>query len=107
MEKECRQKRPEKVLRQPGELPDRVVRARGCDDVDRERREAKSPEDARRGSALAGHREESDGQVEQSDESEEEIREVGMDGGLPDREGADGIAGLDHDVVGKWAAGEV
>ncbi len=107
VKKQRGQERPEQVLREPRELPDGIVRPRRREDVDRERGEAESPEDARRRSALAGHREEADGEVEQPDEREEEIGVVGPHRGLLERDRADGLAGLNDDVVGERTAGEV
>src|SRR5262249_7947666 len=106
MEQQRRQQSPIEVLAQEERLPDRIARAGGRDDVDREGREAEAPEDPSGARPVARHGEEPDQQVEEADEREEEIGPVESEARTRERELPHLAAGENEQAVGEWLAGE-
>ena len=96
VEQKRREQGAEKVLGQPGRLPDPVARPHRCDHVDGEGGEAKRPEDPGDRAAFLRGREYPDQQIEEPDEREEEVRAVHANGRPPDFDAAH-VAAREHD----------
>jgi hypothetical protein len=99
VEEQRGEERAEDILGHPEQFPERVVRARGRQDVHAERGQAECPEDERGGRTVARDREEADEQVEEADEGEEQVNRVEAHRGRGQGEAAHLAARNDHQRV--------